>query len=69
MTDASLGPKMTRQEFNALPSNGAVACPDCGSQRTTPYPGCGCPEKQIKVGYPFTEHINQWHHRCEKVTP
>lgn len=55
---------MTRQEFNTLPSDGKVACPDCGSAQTTPYPGCHCPEKHVH-GYPITQHVNQWHHRCK----
>lgn len=51
---------MTRQEFDALPSNGAEKCPDCGTRGTMPYPNCGCP---LAPGG-FTRHVNKWHHQC-----
>ena len=55
---------MTKQEFDALPSDGKHACPECGSKCTQPYPGCGCPLS--KTGY-GTTHINKYHHSCEPV--
>jgi hypothetical protein len=62
-----LAPPMTRAEFDALPSDRRVPCPDCGQRTTTPYPGCGCPPVLIRgVGY-FTKHINEYHHRCDPV--
>ena len=52
---------MTRQEFDQLPSNGKLPCPDCGLKATTPYPGCGCPPNSTGYG---TMHINRFHHEC-----
>ena len=55
---------LTRTEFDNLRSNGEIACPDCGSKRTQPYPGCGCPPNDLT---PYgTKHINKWHHKCEE---
>lgn len=53
---------MTREEYDQLPSDGSVACPDCGLKLTRPYPGCGCPSQ----GY-GTNHINKYHHDCEEA--
>jgi len=57
---------MTREEFDQLDSNGKHPCPDCGSHRTQPFPGCSCPFVWVKPGIGYTRHINKWHHRCEK---
>ena len=48
---------MTRKEFDLLPSDGKVQCPDCGRYGTAPDPGCYC---RAEVGY----HINKYHHYC-----
>jgi hypothetical protein len=57
--------KLTREEFDLLPSNinfewsdpkNRRACPDCGSFQTHPTPGCACP------GHP---HIMKYHHTCQ----
>jgi hypothetical protein len=55
---------MTRDEYNALPSDGREACPDCGLRQTNPYPGCGCPTEITPQGFNVTQHINAWHHDC-----
>lgn len=55
---------MTRAEFNLLPSNHTVACPDCGLKLTKPYPNCGCPISPTGYG---TQHINLYHHDCEEA--
>lgn len=54
--------KMTRQEFDLLPSGyGTEACPDCGERTTHPHPGCGCPPSDTGYG---TKHIMKYHHTC-----
>ena len=53
---------MTRKEYDAHGSDGTLPCPDCGSRKTTPYPGCHCPPQ---IGGYGTFHINEWHHICE----
>lgn len=52
---------MTRAEYDKLPSNGQHQCPDCGSKRTHPCGGCGCPPQPTGLG---TKHINLFHHTC-----
>lgn len=62
-----VGCAMTRAEFNALPADGMVACPDCGGRGTEPHPNCHCPPNDLS---PFgTKHINLWHHVCPKAQP
>jgi len=57
---------MTRKEFDLLDSNGLDTCPDCSlTGYTKPYPNCGCPTVHTIGGYPYTRHINKWHHDCE----
>ena len=55
---------MTKDEFDNLSSDGKYPCPVCGSTKTEPYPGCGCPRSETGYG---TRHINKYHHDCRYV--
>jgi hypothetical protein len=57
-----------REYFDTLPSDGSMPCPDCGGTKTAPYPRCGCPIVFTLAGFPYTKHINKYHHVC-KPTP
>ena len=54
---------MTFEQFQQTPSWGNKAtCPRCLTNKTEPYPGCGCRSEGN------TGHIMKWHHRCPKPT-
>jgi hypothetical protein len=51
---------MTFKEFQQTPSWGTRAiCPRCLSNKTMPYPNCGC---RAETG--GREHIMKYHHCC-----
>ena len=60
--DKTIGGKMTREEFDKLPSGwGTEVCPDCGTRITHPNPGCAC---RGWSGEERKPHIMKNHHTC-----
>jgi hypothetical protein len=56
-----------RLDFNQLPSDGSIECPDCHTHTTEPHPGCECRELTRSDEYPSGYHINLYHHSCKQI--
>lgn len=51
--------KLTRADYDTLPADGILPCPECGGSQLYSGMLCLCPQ-----GFGQVTHINLWHHLC-----